>query len=205
MSKRATYVAALAFTLVLLAGCAEGSPRHPATSNPPTGTAPESPVRDVALSGSQFQCPVTLPNDSVPPGEKPSSDDFGNGDLWTLLWPNGTVIFEPGGPGEQGDDLSLSMKWPWWRGVAGSLEVDGTRLDAPGILGASIPEGYGGIGFQATALIFSEPGCWKVTAHVGDRSLTFITAVELKPAVASNQPFELPTRVCIDDSSSRNR
>jgi hypothetical protein len=40
--------------------------------------------------------------------------------------------------------------------------------------------GYGDIGFQASYLIFSTPGCWEVTAQVGEREdsrITFITKV----------------------------
>jgi hypothetical protein len=202
MVYRSTYFIGVAFILILVTGCAKDSPSQKVVADTATPTIPAGPlVRDVTLPGRQFQCPVTLPNGATPPLEAPSPNRLGNGVLWTTLWPNGTVIFEPGGPGEMGEDLSLSMKWPWWRGIAGSLEINGARLDAPGTLRASIPGGYGAVGFQATALIFSGPGCWEVVAHVGDEGLTFITAIELKPAAASRQPFALPIRVCLEDGS----
>ena len=123
-------------------------------------------------------CEVTKPNGSTPPGERPSPNLHGNGSLWTGLWPDGTVIFKPGGPGFVLEDGSLSMKFWWWRGVKGKLTIEGKRLDAEAPpLRARIPDGYGDIGFQATSLIFPTIGCWEVTGRVGDASLTFITRV----------------------------
>jgi hypothetical protein len=133
-------------------------------------------------------CAVTVPNGSEPPGvfthhgpnDNPAKNSnlYGNGKLWTVLWPNGTVEFRPGGPGFMDSDGSLSMKFPWWRGVRGKLTIEGRRLDASAPpLRASIPEGYGDTGFQSTALIFPTEGCWEVTGKVGEVSLTFVTRV----------------------------
>jgi len=125
-------------------------------------------------------CVVTEPNGETPPGEDPNRSHHGNGVLWTVLWPDGTVVFAPDGPGTRSDlDGSLSMKWPWWR-VANDdpLQIVGRRLDGEaGALQASIPDGYS-FDFQATALIFPSPGCWEVTASVGRLPpLTFVTRV----------------------------
>lgn len=49
-------------------------------------------------------------NGSAPPGEQSSPDYHSNGQLWTVLWPDGQVIFKPGGPGSINADGSLSMK-----------------------------------------------------------------------------------------------
>jgi hypothetical protein len=126
-------------------------------------------------------CLVTAPNGSAPPGEPPSPDYYSNGQLWTVLWPDGQVIFEPGGPGSINADGSLGMKWGWWRGVEGQLTIEGRRLDAPAPpLRADIPEGYGESGFQVSALIFPTEGCWEVTGRVGETELTFITLVVKK-------------------------
>lgn len=133
-------------------------------------------------------CAVTVPNGSEPPGvlthhgpnDSPvkNSNFYGNGKLWTTLWPNGTVEFRPGGPGSMDSDGSLSMKFPWWRGVRGKLTIEGRRLDASAPpLRAHIPEGYGDTGFQSTALIFPTEGCWEVTGKVGEASLKFVTRV----------------------------
>lgn len=124
-----------------------------------------------------FDCPVTAPNGATPPGEKPSPGHHGNREIWTVLWPEGVVVFEPGGPGSIGADGTLSMKWPWWRSAPGAFEIDGRRLDEPSdsALRADIPDGYGTTGFQVAALIFPSEGCWEVTARVGEESLSFVT------------------------------
>jgi hypothetical protein len=96
------------------------------------------------------------------------------------LWPQGTVVFRPGGPGEIFPDDSLSMKFGRTRGegLRGKLKIHGRRLDAPAPpLRARIPDGYGDTGFQATALIFPTEGCWEVAGEVGDTRLAFVTQV----------------------------
>jgi hypothetical protein len=136
-------------------------------------------------------CAVTVPNGSEPPGvfthhgsndtSAKNSNLYGNGRLWTTLWPNGTVEFRPGGPGFVESDGSRSMKFPWWRAVRGKLTITGRRLDASAPpLHAHIPEGYGDTGFQSTALIFPTEGCWEVTGSVGDATLTFVTRVIIR-------------------------
>jgi hypothetical protein len=129
-------------------------------------------------------CETTPPNGSLPPGEQAASPDYlGNGALWTVLWPQGQVIFEPGGPGEMRPDGSLAMKFPFWRGegVVGHLAVTGERLDgeAPAMWG-EITEGYGDTGFQATALVFPAAGCWRVSATAGGHELTFTLEVVVR-------------------------
>ena len=61
----------------------------------------------------------------------------------------------------------------WKAGGDQGRRLDG---DAPA-LEASIPDGYGNTGFQATGLSFPTPGCWEVTGRVGEASLTFVTWV----------------------------
>ncbi len=117
-----------------------------------------------------FACPVTKPNGS--------GDEYRNEFISTLLWPDGAVVFKPGGPGMAREDGSLEMKFAWTRFIKGQLTIEGHRLDgsAPP-LRALIPAGYGDTGFQATGLIFPTPGCWEVTGHVGSGHLTFVTRV----------------------------
>jgi hypothetical protein len=104
---------------------------------------------------------------------------YGNALISTDLWPDGTIVFKPGGPGFVTADGALSMKWGWRRAVRGQLRIEGRRLDetAPP-LRAEVPSGYGDIGFQSSALIFPTPGCWEVTGRVGTASLTFVTLVQ---------------------------
>jgi hypothetical protein len=132
-------------------------------------------------------CPVTLP-----PAPTTHHDAMGYFEPGTSrrkavlkvgpfgLWPEGTVVFRPRGPGSVEPDGSLAMKFGWTRGegLRGKLKIHGRRLDAPAPpLRADIPDGYGDTGFQATALIFPTEGCWEVTGEVADTRVTFVTKV----------------------------
>lgn len=76
-------------------------------------------------------------------------------------------------------DGALSMKFGWDRKHNGRLTIEGKRLDSRvSPLRATIPEGYGDIGFQSTALIFSSVGCWQVVGHLGADQLEFVVFVE---------------------------
>lgn len=124
-------------------------------------------------------CPVTSPNaDVVRHG---AHFNYGNGKLWTSLWPDGTVLFRARGPGFVNPDGSLSMKWPWYleRGVHGELEIRGRRLDAPSerSLSANHSPVLGDPGFHAGAITFPSEGCWEVMGRAGDSSLSFVTLV----------------------------
>ena len=148
-----------------------------ACSSPPASPAGTPATSSPSAAAS---CTPTLPNADAPPGEKPSRLFYGNGRLWTVLWPRGVVVFEPGGPGEVRPDGSLAMKFPFWRGpgVTGDLVIGGSSLDDPRLrMTGEVAAGYGQSGFQASVLVFPEPGCWEVTARVGEASLTFVTAV----------------------------
>ncbi|HNA89776.1 MAG TPA: hypothetical protein PK989_10740, partial [Anaerolineales bacterium] len=128
------------------------------------------------FGNDNFSCPVTLPNGSMPPGQT-NEDPFsyGNGELWTSLWPDGRIIMQEYNIEPDG---SYSMKWGFVRGVEGALTIEGHRLDAEAEpLRAFINDGYGDSGLQILALIFPTTGCWEVTAHVQDASLTFVTEV----------------------------
>ena len=125
----------------------------------------------VASSAKSRRCAVTIPNGNTPPGEIPTPTHYGNGALWTVLSADGKVIVD-----ESPD--SMSVKFPWWRGVRGKLTIVGRRLDAPApALRASIPEGYGDSGFQASGVTFPTEGCWEVTGKVGHSTLKFVTLV----------------------------
>lgn len=122
-------------------------------------------------------CPVTTPNGIV--AGDPHS--YGHQQLAVGpfgLWPDGTVVFKPGGAGFVTSNGALGMKFGWTRGVRGHLTIEGRRLDAPAPpLRSEVPKAYGDLGFQATYVIFSTPGCWEVTARVSDASLIFVTMV----------------------------
>ena len=153
----------LGFALLLLTVSSDGS-QLPAV--PAQGTA---------------ACEVTTPNGIVAGAAEREPSSYGNGQVSVGpfgLWPDGTVVFKPRGPGFVTRDGSLGMKFGWQRGVRGQLRIEGRRLDAPAPpLRAEVSNGYGEIGFQATYLVFSTPGCWEVTGRVGDASLKFVTMV----------------------------
>jgi len=163
-----------AAVLILLAvGCSAG-PQATSTRPDPTETSTLPPSE---------ACSPTVPNGQAPPGEPATENFLGNGSLYTILWPDGVIVFEPGGSGEIRPDGSLAMKFPFWRGdgVSGKLTIEGRSLHRPGLTSSGeIPDGYGLTGVQAAALVFPEPGCWEVTARVGNDSLTFITRVALR-------------------------
>jgi hypothetical protein len=128
----------------------------------------------------QAPCPVTQPNGIAPQGEAPSADWYAENGLTTVLWPDGTVVFQPGGPGEMRADGSLAMKFPFTRGpgVSGALVIHGRRLDGEAApASGEIPEGYGDSGFQASAIVFPTAGCWEITAQAGSATMTFVQRV----------------------------
>ncbi|SRR5258705_1004225 len=134
--------------------------------------------------GADAMCNVTIPNGVVAGLSDAHAGSFGNALLSVGpfgLWSNGTVVFKPHGAGFVTGDNALGMKFGWTRGIRGRLEVTGRRLDetAPP-LRLSANNADVGVGLQATHLIFSTPGCWEVTAQVGDRKdsrITFVTRV----------------------------
>ena len=134
-----------------------------------------------ATSVQGLACPVTAPNRVFPSNDLglPTAYSYGTEQLAVFsLWPEGTVVFKPGGAGFVERDDALSMKFPWVRGVRGRLEIKGRRLDADGPpLRAEILDGYGDTGFQVTRLIFPTSGCWEVTGSAGNASITFVTRV----------------------------
>ena len=193
-------VVILLMTVVVVS--AEGVRRSPVSgerSGKQEGNAARAAFTATPL-GTPAACPVTLPSDSQSATARFGPNSFGNEALSTELWPQGRVVFEPGGPGFIGPDGSLTMKFPWVRLVRGQLPITGRRLDAPGPpLQADIPEGYGDSGFQATALIFPTESCWEVTGRVGDASLTFVTLVVQVGNEDEGQPAggRCPRRWCL--------
>jgi hypothetical protein len=131
--------------------------------------------RELALArrvAAHDPCPITRPNGSPPPGRTAGTEFHGNGAIWVGLYAANVVVDEPN------PDASIGAKLGWWRGAPGQLTITGRRLDgtAPPLT-ASVPDGYGESGFQATGVSFPVVGCWEVTGRVGQASLTFVTLV----------------------------
>ena len=132
-------------------------------------------------------CHVTVPNGVVAGASERSEASYGNALLSVGpfgLWPNGTIVFKPGGAGFQTKEGALGMKFGWTRGIRGKLEVTGRRIDAdapPLRFETNQTNDADSTGFLASYLIFSTAGCWEVTAQVGDlddSKITFVTRVE---------------------------
>jgi hypothetical protein len=165
--------------LVLLVGCVDSSTPTPtavSTARPtvdtPKATPPVSSPQPIDIS-PPFDCPVTKPNGSRPPGETAiSAGYYGNGALWTVLPADGILYVR------RENDGRLSTKLPWWRGVRGTLTIEGQRLDGAGEFSAHIPDGYGSSGFQATGVYFSDEGCWELRGRAGSAELKFVVNVK---------------------------
>jgi hypothetical protein len=205
------------FLCAALAACATPPSAGPApTSTPsplPKASAIQAPratlppeseaVTHTPLTSKAIEsCPVTLPNGKSPAEEDGSSFNLGNdkGTIFTIPWPNGTVIFTPNGPGAKEPDGSLGMKWPWYRTVEGDVVITARRLDANAppprtVVLRGNEDGYGETGFHPSGLWFSGPGCWEMTATIGSESLTFVTLVvrlDFDPPVFAHWPSDVP-------------
>lgn len=128
-------------------------------------------------------CLVTRPNGAHTDAWPASELDHGEGGLYTVLWPEGTVPV----PASEVDREGIGwMKFVFQReGTAeGGLRLAGRRVgaepsDPRGVIRSQIPDGYGTTGIQATAIGFPAEGCWEVIARSGSAQLRFVTRVEL--------------------------
>jgi len=162
---------------LLLVGCSAGSSK----------ISPNASLSAASSSNASARpCPVTSPNGLTPPGEPPDELNFGNGRLWTVLWPGGLVLVPP-------DDIrpdgSLGMKFPWWRGpsIRGHLHIRGHELTL-GVPVRADARGYGDTGFNASAIVFPVEGCYRIRGAADGAVLSFVTMVRSCSALA-----ELPT------------
>ena len=137
-----------------------------------SGCGGSAPTKTPAAS-----CAPTQPNGDTPPGEGPGPGWYGNGRLYTGLWPDGVILADPRFVAANG---SVGMKFGWWRapgiGAAGDLRITGRELSTGSPITASIPAGYGQR-FQSTGITFPTEGCYEITAQSGDAHLTFVAKV----------------------------
>jgi hypothetical protein len=133
-----------------------------------------------SVNANEIECHVTTPNERRGPGatyRDQSMNWHGTDAIATQLWPHGTIVFRPGGPGFVLPDGSLSMKFLWVK-IRRPMIIEGRRLDtqAPP-LRVNVDHQFDAEDFQPSSLIFPTPGCWEVTSRVGESSLTFVTRV----------------------------
>jgi hypothetical protein len=155
-----------------------------------------TPVPSASPSASPAVCPVTQPNGNHPPDDH-GPGGYGNDALWTNLamWSrDGDVARVPGDAFHVRPDGTITnLKWAWYRYIPGKLTIEGHRLDAPAPpLSADIPAGYGNIGFQPVALTIPSAGCWEITGHVGEASLTFVMLFVIVPPFSKATPSSTP-------------
>jgi hypothetical protein len=165
---------------LLLTGLVVGCTISPAATHHAAKRAATSERHGTATAGG---CPKTVIRRVVgPPGSSgqdlvPGTSAYGNAKLVTILNVNGVIrpIIRVDG--------SMWWKLPWWRLVPGHLTLSGRRLDAPGPpLIPDVPAGYGPGGFQASGVIFPQPGCWRITGQLAGTSVTFVALVTTTPA-----------------------
>jgi hypothetical protein len=121
-----------------------------------------------AHAASAGKCPVTRQDEGF----------YGNEFLRTGLWTGGRIDFRPGGPGFVDRDGALGIKFLFERLVSGKLQVGGRRLDGEAGPARAYIYDYGDEGIQPIYLVFPTPGCWEITAGLGDARLTFVVLVE---------------------------
>lgn len=147
-------------------------------------------------------CLVTRPNEAHTDAWPASALDIGEGGLFTVLWPDGTVVIPASGVDRDGIGW---MKFVFQReGAAeGELRIGGRRIGAEpsdplGVVRADIPDGYGTTGVQATAIGFPTEGCWEVIATSGSAQLRFVTRVVFEPSEGSDLVGSLAPRLMLE-------
>ena len=110
---------------------------------------------------------------------------YGSGDLWAAIpgrdW---FALPQPGG--------GFGIKIGWWRLADGKIQLTADHLDGDGRAAGDVPAGYGASGFQATGVLFDQPGCWLVRGEMGDDVVDFV--VMTAPAgstTSANEAMEL--------------
>jgi hypothetical protein len=128
-------------------------------------------------------CPSTRPNGRKPPKDSPGVAWHGNGLLWTKLVLDGVYVVPPARVRADGSVLGHQL---WATSPPNRAPtITGRRL------GAAVPplrtltvrrrSSSGMRPVWAAAVVFSTPGCWRVTARVADIRLTYAVKIVVRP------------------------
>ncbi len=159
--------------LLLVIGATRCSQADVGASSPTPSRAPCPVTRAPAAAISPPPTAGVGPNPELSFRAGQGSFLFGNDQLIVLLPDDG--VFHPS---DAGRGLPGGVKLGWWRIAHGDLTITTRRLDAVSTpLPADVPAGYGDVGFQATGVNFSAPGCWQVVGSVGGKTLEFVVDV----------------------------
>ncbi len=128
-------------------------------------------------------CPVTLPNANRPPGQPRTVPWYGNGLLWAGVASDGVYAVSPdrvAADGSIGNKL-LWVTTPPWRAPT----VSGERLDSSAPPLRALGANRGSFSDAAnpsfmTPVVFAAAGCWRVSARLGDVSLTYVVNVVVR-------------------------
>jgi hypothetical protein len=132
-------------------------------------------------------CPVTLPNANRPAGQPRSVSWYGNGFLWAGLKADGISAVPQdrvAADGSVGDKLLWVTSPPW-----SVPAISGERLDAaaPPLRVLGVNQGSFASADKPSfmsAVSFPTAGCWRLSARVGDVSLSYVVDVVVRPAPA---------------------
>jgi hypothetical protein len=99
--------------------------------------------------------------------------------MWTSASVDGRIV-------ERYVEFPLQLKWGYWTtSRAHDFSIEATRLDGPGtfISGDFNPGFAGGSGTPVWVggPSFSDAGCWRITARLGDHSLTVVVFLQALP------------------------
>ena len=128
-------------------------------------------------------CPVTRPNGNRPRGQPASPLWHGNGHLWAGLEADGVYTATRDNVAADG---SVFNKLPWvtpppWNAPT----ISGERVDAKApplrVLSVNIGTSTDAAGpSYRSAVRFPTPGCWRLTARLGDVSLIYVVRVAVR-------------------------
>lgn len=151
-----------------------------------------------------YGCDVTRPNGKRPPGVEVAANKeadaswHGEKGFWINLDSRSTIVAvkrpppPPGTyPGRFVGRQSVYAKLGWRRqdGLVGLLRVSATRVDAKSARAkVTLASDYNSAGSSIVpgSLVFPTPGCWRLDAKQGNRTLKFFVAV-VRPPLSSGR------------------